>query len=157
MKLTDWAHTAEIVSAVAVVLSLLYVGFGINQNTRAIRSGTHQALLDSSQELDYVKLANPHVLSAILHAESDSGTLSESEREIFAMYAQMTFSKWKNIFLNHESGLLQSNLWRAYAHSYEPLRQIQAYRDFWQERSDFYVPTFQSYIDSVIATERKIR
>ena len=70
MKLTDWAHTAEIVSAVAVVLSLLYVGFGINQNTRAIRSGTHQALLDSSQELDYVKLANPHVLSAILHAET---------------------------------------------------------------------------------------
>ena len=37
-KLSDWASIAEIIGAVAVVVSLIYVGLQVNDNTSAIRS-----------------------------------------------------------------------------------------------------------------------
>ena len=37
-ELQEWASIAEIVSALAVVLSLVYVGYEINENTSEVRA-----------------------------------------------------------------------------------------------------------------------
>ena len=42
MKLEKGALIAEIVGAAAVVVSLVYVGVGVRQNTEAILSSNHQ-------------------------------------------------------------------------------------------------------------------
>jgi len=38
LKLSEWASVAEIVGAAAVIISLAYVGYQVNDNTSAIRS-----------------------------------------------------------------------------------------------------------------------
>ena len=38
LKLSEWASVAEIVGAFAVIVSLVYVGYQVNDNTSAIRS-----------------------------------------------------------------------------------------------------------------------
>ena len=45
LKLSEWANVAEIVGAAAVIISLVYVGYQVNDNTSAIRSA---ALNDTS-------------------------------------------------------------------------------------------------------------
>jgi hypothetical protein len=47
MKLKNYALMAEIVGAVAVVVSLLFVGFQINDGNRETRAATAQAVLDA--------------------------------------------------------------------------------------------------------------
>ena len=42
LKLADWASIAEILTSVVVVVSLIYVGFELNQNTIAIQQSSHQ-------------------------------------------------------------------------------------------------------------------
>ena len=39
-KLSDWASIAEIIGALAIVISLIYVGVQVNDSTRAVRSAT---------------------------------------------------------------------------------------------------------------------
>ncbi len=46
-KLSDWAALAEIVAAIGVVLSLLFVGFQIRDGNRETVAATIQAALDS--------------------------------------------------------------------------------------------------------------
>ena len=46
-SLSDWASIAEIFGAVAIVVSLLFVGFQINDSNRETRAATIQAALDS--------------------------------------------------------------------------------------------------------------
>jgi hypothetical protein len=46
LTLGEWASIAEIVSAVAVVISLIYVGYQINQNTEEVRASNRQELVD---------------------------------------------------------------------------------------------------------------
>ena len=38
LKLGEWASVAEIAGAIAVIVSLIYVGYQVNDNTAAIRS-----------------------------------------------------------------------------------------------------------------------
>ena len=38
LKLSEWASIAEIIGAIAVIVSLIYVGYQVNDNTSAIRS-----------------------------------------------------------------------------------------------------------------------
>jgi hypothetical protein len=47
VPLRDLADLAELIGAVAVVLSLLYLAAQIRQNTRAVRGSTYQAGTDS--------------------------------------------------------------------------------------------------------------
>jgi len=50
-KLSDLASVAEIVAAIGVILSLLFVGFQIKDGNREIRAATLQATLDSEMAL----------------------------------------------------------------------------------------------------------
>ncbi len=46
-RLSDFASVAEIIAAVGVILSLLFVGFQIEDGNRETRAATLQAILDS--------------------------------------------------------------------------------------------------------------
>ena len=51
LKLFEWASIAEILGAVAVVVSLLFVGFQINDGNRETRAATAHAVLDTEMFL----------------------------------------------------------------------------------------------------------
>jgi hypothetical protein len=44
MSLQDWSNLAQVIGALAVVISLVYVGFQVKRNTGAVRSATSQAV-----------------------------------------------------------------------------------------------------------------
>ena len=46
MKLSDWASIAEIIAAVGVILSLIFVGLQINEGNQETRAATVQAAAD---------------------------------------------------------------------------------------------------------------
>jgi len=48
-SLKDYALVAEIIGAIAVVISLIYVGLSVNQNTNAVMVANHQALVAMDQ------------------------------------------------------------------------------------------------------------
>ena len=47
MKLSDWASIAEIVAAVGIIISLLFVGFEVRDGNLETRAATTQAALDA--------------------------------------------------------------------------------------------------------------
>ena len=57
LKLSEWASVSEIVGAAAVIISLVYVGYQVHDNTSAIRSS---AANDASVEMQswYLELGS---------------------------------------------------------------------------------------------------
>ena len=51
LSLGEFAQIAEIVAAVAVVVSLVYVGIGLRDNTFAVRSASAQAVTNTSLDI----------------------------------------------------------------------------------------------------------
>ncbi len=52
LKLSEWANVAEIIAAGVIVASLAYVGYEINQNTRALQIDSYQNMLAEMIDLN---------------------------------------------------------------------------------------------------------
>jgi hypothetical protein len=78
MNLNDLANLGQIIGAIAVVLSLFYVGHQIRQNTNAVRSATAQAVHEHFASW-YHLLANDAELSQVaVNGLRDYFSLSEN-------------------------------------------------------------------------------
>ena len=103
LKLSDWSSIAEIVAAVGVILSLLFVGFQIQDGNRETRAATIQASLDSEMAFQAEIARYADTWSKIANGES----LSEGEetRRGIALYG-MLMTLYENRFHQFGSGYL---------------------------------------------------
>src|SRR5438477_10652906 len=103
MTLNDLANIGQIVGALAVVVSLIYVALQIRQNTNAVRSATAQAVHEHFASWYYL-LANDAELSQVaVNGLRDYFSLSETEKArfiamfmAFLSYSQNAFLKWRD-------------------------------------------------------------
>jgi len=65
-KLSDWASIAEIISAVAIVISLVFVGMEIRRNTEAEHLSSYDRLLAEMVNWRMTLAANPETHAAWL-------------------------------------------------------------------------------------------
>ena len=76
--LQDWAHVAEIVAAIAVVVSLAYVAYELRENTRALESSARQNL--AAQVMGFINSAlDSSVIARALSKFQSGAELSDLE------------------------------------------------------------------------------
>lgn len=102
-KLSEIASVAEVVAAIGVILSLLFVGFQIKDGNRETRAATLQATLDSEMALQAEAMRYADVWDKVL-----SGTqLEEGEEKRRAiLLVNMLMTLYQNQYYQFESGYL---------------------------------------------------
>lgn len=111
--LQQYALVAEIISAVAIIVSLLFVGFQIRDNTRATRAATfHEiAALDVQLLLSFADSQESARISTAIREHPE--TLSPEEMNYgFYMFAAEV-RHIENLWLQHRSGMLDEAGWSA--------------------------------------------
>lgn len=111
MNLSDWANLAEIVSALAVVISLLYVGYQINLNTKEIRVANRQELVSRAHSATLTWATSPELIGALVKA-SRNDELSDEERLYVTYATRAVLYDVQEAFLLHEEGRLSSEYWK---------------------------------------------
>ena len=150
MSLKKWAYLAEIGSAIAVVFSLIYVGYELNQNTNAVRASNWQALLDYGDAADLLILENPDVASIIVRAEADYDELTEEEKLRFVKYVQNNFNSWEAAYLYHQEGLLRTDVWQTVDTANRRIFEDEIYLILWSRNHEVFVPDFVAHIEGII-------
>jgi hypothetical protein len=150
MKLQKWAMVAEIVGAIAVVISLVYVGVGIRQNTDAIMSTNHQNLL----ALDIDKnswFRDPDFAALYESALIDIDGLSAPQLRQFSTYVSDQMNIWEDIYITHEKGLIDDRVWEGYDEYYSSQLRLPSYRQIWAKKKDGWTGEFARHAESVLA------
>jgi hypothetical protein len=112
--LTRLAAIAEIVAAIAVVMSLIFVGREVRQNTAATQAATYQEMIRASNEY-LLALASDSALTAIVRgAETDPTSLSDTEMRRYFSYSRVFWRNMDNAFVQHERGVLAEADWEVY-------------------------------------------
>ena len=75
-----YALVAEIISAVAVVVSLIFVAFQVKDNTAAIRSSTYDGILSDHIEWRMTVASSPELMASILKVDSGIAEVTEVEQ-----------------------------------------------------------------------------
>lgn len=112
--LSEIAQLAEVVAAVAVIVSLLYVGRELRNNTAAIRANSLQGVADASGAL-LLTVASDSSLSRIRQLGSqDVSALNEAELYRYATLIRQSFFTLQNVYFQHELEVLDRRVWEGY-------------------------------------------
>ncbi len=152
--LSDWASIAEIVTAIAVVASLLYVGYEIQRNTRVGLASNRQAVASRAQELALYS-AEAHIHKLLFESSGETIQLTEAEQDRLVAYVGALLRTTEEAFLLHRDGLLDDEYWGTRARvMVAVLRSDRARRVYTQTKeSGFYTSDFTAWADQALAEE----
>jgi hypothetical protein len=149
MKLEKWALIAKIIGAMAVVISLVYVGAGVRQNTDAIMSTNHQNIL----AMDINKNAwfrDPEFAALYESGLKDIDTLSAPQMPQFRTFVSDQFNIWEYTYISHEKGLMDDDIWKGYDKFYSSQLRLPSYQMIWEKNKDGWTGGFARHAEAVL-------
>jgi hypothetical protein len=107
--LSDWASIAEIIASLSVVISLLFVGVQLHENTTEMRASQSNDLYDAIREVELTVLSNSHLMGAVDKGMGGRRSeMSEEEITYFRNYLVQSFTIWEQAFSRANDGLMSS-------------------------------------------------
>jgi hypothetical protein len=109
-----WSAMAEIFSAIAVIASLVYVGIGLRENTKAIQGSTYQQIVSESDKMLLAGATNAGLAEILEKAWSDSVELTPVEGLRLFFYDRNFWRNMENVYFQHKREVLDEQGWEVY-------------------------------------------
>jgi len=138
----------ELVGAIAVVISLVYLSRQVRQNTAAVRTANASGVQSNLQQLARVFYTDRELGALVLRTMS--GQLPERPEDRLAVWAYF-FDMLKTAELAHRHymrGDLEPDLWEASLAFYRAYFETPGFRSYWRERQAAFVPPFREAMTS---------
>ncbi|MDX1507409.1 MAG: hypothetical protein R3358_03950 [Woeseiaceae bacterium] len=113
-KLSVWVAIAEIVSAAAVVLSLIYVGFEIRRSTLESEADIQAELLTYTVQRRYLVVESSDLSSLLAKGYADPTRLSPAEALRFQSYIELFYVAWERAYMANAAGYFSDELFHAW-------------------------------------------
>lgn len=153
MTLTDLAALANILSSLAIVASLVYLGLQTHQNVKHTRALIHQGRTARTMDIG-MRLADADLSAAVILASGGVATAEAVKSTQFSMLMSAMFSAYVDSFTQHAEGLLGDAQFGVFRGSVMEVMKVPAARERWAEwsatRTASY-PTFKAFIDDIAA------
>ena len=153
MTLQDLGNLGELVSAIAVVISLGYLAVQIRHNTKTVRTSTYQAVLDSSRSDTELILAHPHLERIYRVGRRDPNELMDEERPLFRMLLGQLLVNHEIMFLHYQQGVIDEDFWRGRQLGLRAFLSQPGVRQYWKGPSlarQYYGTEFQELVESIL-------
>jgi hypothetical protein len=148
MKLSDWAHVAEIVGAVAVIVTLAYLAVQIEQNTIAVEASTRQGRLAYGREQAELLITQPGLAQLVMKAEKNANDLSDEERLLFYEFTTWRMATWELTYQEYVDGLIDEETWLAWDGYYLLFVEGKpGYRKFYDDTRPQWDSRFMAHVD----------
>jgi hypothetical protein len=148
MTLNDLANLGQVIGAIAVVISLIYVALSIRQNTKAIRAATAQSVHEHFSNWYHLIAADAELAQVAANGLRDYASLSEQERVRFVATFMSFLSYSQNAFLKWREGLLKPALWLGWEQVMMNLFGAPGGKALWKERGYLFGDEFRRYIEN---------
>lgn len=140
---------SEVIAAVAVVISLVYLATQIRQATKISRATTRNAIAESAQALTQDLLQSRDMAEIFVrHLNGEKLDAVEMLRLQGRCYRDMRH--WENIYYQTREGLLTAEEWSGFRKNLAVLLTIEVYREYWKQEAELYSDAFREQIDSLI-------
>lgn len=106
---------AELLGAVGVVLTLLYLSRQVRENTESLRRSTTHDALRSIADFNRFVASDPELVDLFWRGSADPDSLSDTEWQRYVSLASTLIRKFELLYLDYQSGALSQDLWEAQA------------------------------------------
>jgi hypothetical protein len=109
-RLGNLVAIAEIVSAAAVVISLIYVGLEIRRTTLVSDADIQAELLSYTHQRRYLVIESADLSSILAKGYADPTQLSPDEVLRFQSYIELLYAAWERAYMTREAGIFSEEL-----------------------------------------------
>ena len=150
LRLAEWASLAEIVSAVAVVISLIYVGMQVSDNTAEIRAGNRQEMVGRAHQATISVATSPELAESFARAVNQQDLTTAQQNE-YGFFVRAMLYDVQEAFLLHREGRLDEGYWATREALYRTYMQQQFARGIYSRNKSLGLlhREFVAWADSV--------
>lgn len=109
-KLNVWVAIAEIISAAAVVISLIYVGLEIRRSTLESEADVQSELLSYTVQRRILVIESSDLSSLLAKGYADPTRLLPDETLRFQSYIELFYVAWERAYMTNAAGVLSDEL-----------------------------------------------
>ena len=137
----------EIISAIAVVLTLIYLAIQLRTNTNAVKTNTWQAIQDAEQRFDELLSSDRGLADLWLKGQADPEALDESEQLQFYLICKQLLDQFQTHHYHYEKGMIDEDLWNSWEVTFiDDLEKWPGYAEVVRERLPLLRASFAQFV-----------
>ena len=149
MTIQDWGAVGEILGAIGVIATLIYLAVQIRQNTADSRTNTELSLYGFFSQINQLQATNPAVLELFNQAMIDVSQLNDAERRQFTWLIAAYFYNFDAMYHQFNRSQLSSGTWPVADKVVRGLFASPAVQKWWESGFFNGSPEFMTYVDTI--------
>ena len=152
MSLAEFTNISEIVSSIAIIITLIFLSIQMRHNTRALYATMRQSVLDEDSRLLSQVVTHPDMM--IRNAKPDL-----TDEEVVSHYATLTLfiRHRENDFVQYKNGVLDKQTWERFKNSISGTFMFERNQNFWFNYAQTsFEPGFVKEMNAIIRETRVI-
>ena len=141
---------AEIIAAIAVLVSLWYLAIQLKQNTDIERAKLEVQFGVTWAEMHDNMIQNPNLARAYDLAAENWDKLSAEDVRAYLWFIAKSFHALEGMYRQHKRGLLTSDVWTPYERYIFGVLQIEAVLGWWQSEGSLTSREFHTHVESLL-------
>lgn len=148
VTLQDLAAIAEIVGTIAIVVSLIFVIQGLNQNTKALQVQSLSLIYDSADNQAGDIAASPELASFYVEKVFGIKGLKAEEAQ-FAILLRRELNQWEQFYVWNLDGVVGDDHWNDWDTYYSEYLSDHFPKEWWDGIRKYYYDEFALHVDQI--------
>jgi hypothetical protein len=155
LSIQELASIAEILGAVAVVVSLVYLGRQIHQTNTQAQAGARYSFLEAYGQMN-LTIANSKQLASVFRRGAQAQDLDEDEAVQYFVVMGQYLNTWSVLFDLHKESQLPNTQWVAVKKDIITLLSTPGGRTFWDDVGILGVDEgFSDEVEKILASDER--
>ena len=148
LDLEALANLGELVSAIAVVVSLAYLAYQVRQNTQSLRTENYARALERVAAIQARLSSDAGFAAVFTRGTIDPASLSSEERVQFAWVFYEMFGAFEFMFHQAETGALPPEVWDRWSDTLSWWISLPGVHAWWLARPARFSESFSRHVDA---------
>ncbi len=146
------AWVSSVVSAAAIVVSVLYASIQIRHNTRAVLAAAFQQVVNSFAQISFDIAKDRSLTELYLRGGREFSSLGEVERAQYGLMLLSFMRRAESVYFQTEIHMFDNEHWSGIRESVRNILATPGARECWGVIRNRLNPTFCDFVDALIAS-----
>lgn len=144
------ANLGEVVGAVVVILSLIYLAIQVRQNTQAQRTENYSRALDRLASMQSMLSQDGDTSAIFSKAVVDTSKLTPQERLRFTWSMYEAFGAFESMFLASRTDAIPNEVWERWSSGVAWWLSFPGVQTWWRARPVPFTESFTAFVECLI-------
>ena len=141
---------ANVLAAVGVIATLIYLSMQIRQNTKAVRSSSIQNLVQNFSTTAQAAVENEEIIPLLLKGNAGLDGLTEVERSRLHFWFIMTFRRFEGVYFQRDLGIVDADVIDGFERSHLSVLASKGAQEWWATSKGIFNSGFVRYVEHLL-------